>query len=396
MLDMSRVLAGPFATQILADLGAEVIKIEHPQRGDDTRTWGPPFAAGESAYFLSVNRGKRSVAVNLKTEEGVEIVRQLAAKSDLLIENLKPGDMARYGLDYGRLAKLNPRLIYCSVSGFGETGPLNRLPGYDFVVQAMCGIMAMTGQPDGEPMKVGVAWVDILCGLYATIGMLAALKARDVTGQGQYIDLSLWDAGVAAMANLAGAYFVSGKQPPRHGNAHAQIVPYQLFATADGYIVVTVGNDGQFARFAQVIERPQLAIDERFRTNPGRVKYRDVLVPLLAEALRARTTAKWLKALADAKVPAAPLWGLHDALTSPLAQGRNARWTMQHPTAGAVDTVASPLQHMSGTPARLTGPPPTLGQHTKAVLSGLLGYSPEQLQSLATKGAIGLPKGVDG
>lgn len=392
VLDMSRVLAGPFATQILADLGAEVIKIEHPVRGDDTRTWGPPFVGDESAYFLSVNRGKRSVAVDLKTEAGLDIVRGLAAESDLLIENMKPGDMARYGLNYDSLAALNPGLVYCSITGFGETGPLSHLPGYDFAVQAMCGIMAMTGVPDGEPMKVGVAWIDILCGLYAVIAMQAALRARETTGKGQYIDLSLWEAGVAAMANLAGAYLVSGEEPARHGNAHAQIVPYQLFATADGYIVVAVGNDGQFARFAAVIGQPELAADERFRTNPGRVEHRDELVPLLAEALQRRTTEEWLKPFGKANVPAAPLWGLHDALTSELARGRGVRWTVDHPTAGPLDTVASPLQHMSGTPAVATTAPPTLGQHTTEVLSRVLGYSEERLQRLAKLGAIGLPQ----
>lgn len=388
VLDMSRVLAGPFATQIFADLGADVIKIEHPVRGDDTRTWGPPFVEGESAYFLSVNRGKRSVAVDLKTEAGLRLIRQLAAESDVLIENMKPGDMARYGLDYDNLAKVNPRLVYCSITGFGETGPMNHLPGYDFAVQAMCGIMAMTGVPDGEPMKVGVAWVDILCGLYATIAIQAALRARETTGAGQYIDLSLWEAGVAAMANLAGAYLASGEEPARHGNAHAQIVPYELFATGDGYMVVAVGNDGQFARFAEVIGRPELAADERYRTNPGRVQHRETLVPLLSELLKERTTNEWLEPLAKAQVPAAPLWGLHSALNSDLAAGRGTRWTLHHPKVGAMDTVASPLQHMSGTPARPTSPPPMLGEHTETVLRELLDYDEPTIEALKKDGVI--------
>lgn len=390
ILDMSRVLAGPFATQIFADLGAEVIKIEHPVRGDDTRTWGPPFVEGESAYFLSVNRGKKSVGVDLKSEAGLQVVRELAAKSDVLIENMKPGDMARYGLDYDSVAAINPRIVYCSITGFGETGPMSHLPGYDFAVQAMCGIMAMTGEPEGEPMKVGVAWVDILCGLYAGIAIQAALRARELTGKGQYIDLSLWEAGIAAMANLAGAYLASGQEPARHGNAHAQIVPYQLFATADGYMVVAVGNDGQFARFARVIGKPELAEDERYKTNPGRVRNRDELVPLLADVLKTRRTDEWLGPLGEANVPAAPLWGLHAALTSDLAEGRGARWTMQHPTAGSVDTVASPLQHMSGTPARPAGPPPLLGEHTKAVLQDVLGYDDTDIEKLVEKGAVGV------
>lgn len=392
VLDMSRVLAGPFATQILADLGAEVIKIEHPARGDDTRTWGPPFVGGESAYFLSVNRGKRSVAVDLKTEAGQEVLKQLAAKSDLLIENMKPGDMARYGLDYDSLAAINPRLVYCSITGFGQTGPMNHLPGYDFAVQGMCGIMSVTGEPDGEPMKVGVAWIDILTGLYAAVAMQAALRARDVTGRGQYIDLSLWEVGVAAMANLAGAYLVSGRDPARWGNAHAQIVPYEMFPTKDGHMVLAVGNDLQFARFAQVVGRPEWADDERFRTNPARVEHRHVLVPMIEEALRQKTTDEWLAPLAEAKVPAAPVWNLHQVFTSELAQHRGARWPMDHPTAGRIDTVGSPLQHMSATPARPTLPPPTLGQHTEEVLTSVLGYSSEDVRRLAEAGAVGAPE----
>ena len=388
VLDMSRVLAGPFATQILADLGADVIKIEDPTRGDETRQWGPPFAGTESAYFLSVNRGKRSVAVNLKTEQGRRIVRELAAKSDVLIENLKPGDMARYGLDYDSLAAVNPRLVYCSISGFGQSGPMSHLPGYDFAVQGMCGIMSVTGEPDGAPMKVGVAWVDILCGLYATIGIQAALRAREQTGRGQYLDLSLWDAAVAAMANLAQAYLVSGREPKRLGNAHTQIVPYQLFPTADGYIILAVGNDAQFERFCHVIGRPELAADERFATNPARVRNRGELIPILEAVLRERTTDQWLKPLADAKVPAAPVWGLQQVFESDLARHRGMRWPVEHSTAGRVELVGSPLQHMSLTPARPAGPPPTLGQHTEEVLVQLLGYTPDDVRRLVSEGVV--------
>ncbi|MBO8141294.1 MAG: CoA transferase [Firmicutes bacterium] len=392
VLDMSRVLAGPFATQILADLGAEVIKVEDPARGDETRAWGPPFAGSESAYFLSVNRGKRSVAVNLKTEAGRQIVRELAGVSDVLIENLKPGDMARYGLDYETLSVENPRLVYCSITGFGQSGPMSRLPGYDFAVQAMCGIMSVTGAPGGPPTKVGVAWVDILCGLFAAVAIQAALRARERSGRGQYIDLSLWDAGVAAMANLAQAYLVSGKNPRRLGNAHAQIVPYQLFDTADGHLVVAVGNDAQFARFCQCLGRPEWSADPRFATNPARVRHRDELIPLVAGILRGKPTAKWLDLLARAQVPAAPVWELSDVFESDLAAHRGMRWSVEHPAAGTVDLVGSPLQHMSATPAQSQGPPPTLGQHTEEVLCGLLGYTPEQVRALAQAGAIGIGK----
>src|SRR5690606_7299223 len=311
-----------------------------------------------------------------------------AAKSDVLIENLKPGDMARYGLDYASLSAVNPRLVYVSISGFGQTGPMRHLPGYDFAVQGMCGIMSVTGEPRGAPMKVGVAWVDILCGLYAVVAIQAALRARELTGRGQYVDMSLWDAGVAAMANLAQAYLVSGREPKRLGNAHAQIVPYQLFATADGYMVLAVGNDQQFERFCQVIGRPELAQDPRFATNPARVANRDVLIPLLQAVLRERPTAQWLAPLAEAKVPAAPVWGLQQVFESELARHRGMRWPVEHSTAGRVDLVGSPLQHMSGTPARPGGPPPTLGQHTAEVLQQLLGYTAEDVERLAAEGVV--------
>lgn len=390
VLDLSRVLAGPFATQILADLGAEIVKIEDPGRGDETRAWGPPFTQGESAYFLSVNRGKKSAAVNLKSPEGSRIVRELAARSDVFVENFKPGDMARYGLDYQGLAALNPRLVYCSVTGFGQKGPMRYMPGYDFAVQALCGIMAVTGDPEGPPMKVGVAWVDILCGLYAAVAVLAALRARERTGRGQYIDLSLWDAGVAAMANVAQAFLVSGQEPRRYGNAHAQIVPYQLFSTADGYVVVAVGNDAQFRRFCETIGRPELADDPRYATNPGRVANRESLVPLLAEVLAQGATARWLDALGEAKVPAAPVWTSSEVFRSELARARGTRWSVQHPAAGDLELVGSPLQHMSLTPARPGIPPPRLGEHTRWVLESVLHYPPETVDRLAREGAIGL------
>ncbi|MER3552856.1 MAG: CoA transferase [Meiothermus sp.] len=393
VLDLSRVLAGPYCTQTLADLGAEVWKLE-PFWGDETRAWGPPFiepdeyadwkvgAAGESAYYLSVNRGKKSVAVNLKDLRGQEIVRRLASRADVLLENYKVGDLARYGLDYETLRKLNPRLVYCSITGFGQTGPRASEPGYDAALQGYTGIMSVTGETDGPPMKVGVAWIDLLTGITATNAILAALLEREKSGQGQYIDLSLFDVSLAAMANLAQSYLVTGKAPMRKGNAHAQIVPYGAFPTSDGWIVLAVGNDSQYQKLCETIGRAELWADERFRTNPGRVTHRDELIAKLSEITKTQSKSHWLSLLQAAGVPCAPVNDLEGAFADPQTEARKMRQELEHPTLGSVPMVGSPLAFLSRTPAKLGSHPPLLGEHTLEVLTGVLGLSEKQVSEL--------------
>lgn len=388
VLDLSRVLAGPLCTQMLADLGAEVWKIESP-RGDDTRHWGPPFEAGESAYFLSVNRGKQSVVVDLKDPRGATLVRQLAAQADVLVENFKRGDLARYGLDYASLAADNPRLVYASITGFGQHGPRADEPGYDVVAEALTGIMSVTGEPDGPPSKVGVAWIDVMTGLTATIGILAALNARQASGRGQHIDLGLFDVGLMAMVNQAQSFLMTGTPPRRHGNAHPQIVPYQTFRASDGWLMLAVGNDAQFQRLVSAIGQPALGEDARFRTNAGRVAAREALVAKLAAVFIDQPRAVWIATLTAASVPAAPVHDLAEACADPQAAARDAVWTMPHPLLGALKQMANPLQHMSDTPARATAPPPTLGQHTEHVLASALALDPAALAALRQAGVIG-------
>ena len=387
VLDLSRVLAGPYATQILADLGATVWKVEPPW-GDETRAWGPPFVEGESAYFLAVNRGKKSLAIDLKHPRGQGLVRELARRADVLVENFKAGDLARYGLDYPSLAPLNPRLVYVSITGFGQTGPRAAEPGYDLALQGMTGIMSVTGEPDGPPTRVGVAWIDVMTGMMAAIGALAALRERERSGQGQHLDLSLFEVGLAAMANLAQSFLVSGRPPARLGSAHAQIVPYQAFEAADGWLIVAVGNDGQFRRLCEVVGRPDLRDDPRFGTNGDRVRHRAALVPALAEVLRARPRQAWLAAFREAGVPAAPVYDLREALSDPQASARGVLWRVDHPLAPGLPVVASPLQHLSRTPAAPLGPPPLLGQHTAEVLQEVLGLGPAEIEGLAEAGAV--------
>jgi len=381
VLDLSRVLAGPWASQILADLGAEVIKIERPGAGDDTRGWGPPFmhdAQGnetrESAYFLSTNRGKQSVCVDMKSTEGQAVLKQLAAESDVLIENFKVGDAARFGLDYDSLASLNPGLVYCSITGFGQTGPLKDRPGYDFLVQAMGGLMSVTGQPDGAegagPQKVGVALTDIMTGLYATIGVLAALSERERSGLGQHVDLALLDVTAATLANQASNYLVGGMNPTRLGNAHPNIVPYQSFVVADGHLIVAVGNDGQFQRFAEVLGLPELAEDPRFATNAERVGHRDTLVPLLQRAMLERPRDEWLSLLKQAGVPAGPINTVADVFAEPQIQSRGMQVNVPHALNPDLQLVGNPIK-LSRTPVRYGAAPPTLGAHTEAVLEKL-------------------------
>jgi crotonobetainyl-CoA:carnitine CoA-transferase CaiB-like acyl-CoA transferase len=381
VLDLSRVLAGPWASQILADLGAEVIKIERPGQGDDTRHWGPPFmpdAAGEptaeSAYFLCTNRGKRSACVDMKSEGGQAQLRALAKDSDVLIENFKVGGAAACGLDYPSLSALNPRLVYCSITGFGQYGPLRDRPGYDFLVQAMGGLMSVTGQPDGAegagPQKVGVALSDIMTGLYATIGILAALQERARSGLGQQVDLALLDVTAATLANQATNYLVGGLNPTRLGNAHPNIVPYQSFVAADGHLIVAVGNDAQFRRFAEAIGSPELADDERFRSNALRVQHRDALVPLIQARMLTRGKTEWLSLLEAAGVPAGPINTVAEVFSEPQLLARGMRVKVPHPDNPALELVGNPIK-LSRTPVEYGEAPPTLGQHTAAVLEGL-------------------------
>ena len=397
VLDMSRVLAGPWAGQIFADLGADVLKIERPGSGDDTRGWGPPYLKDregkdthEAAYFLAANRGKKSVALDISRAEGQAILRQLAAQSDVLLENYKAGDLTRYGLGYDDLKAINPGLIYCSITGFGQTGPMRQVAGYDFIVQGIGGLMSITGErddrPGGGPQKVGVAVADITTGLYSTIAVLAALAHRAQTGEGQYIDMALLDVQVATIANMNMNYLVAGKVPQRQGNAHANIVPYQVFTAADGDLVLAVGNDSQFAKFCEVA-RCGFAQDERFRRNADRVRNRAVLVPLLEDVLKQKTVSEWVALLEPLGVPVGPINTLAQVFDHPQVISRGMRIDLPHPLAGSVPQVASPIK-MSATPPQYSAAPPTLGQHTREVLKDRLDLSDDDLSALKQDGVI--------
>jgi crotonobetainyl-CoA:carnitine CoA-transferase CaiB-like acyl-CoA transferase len=378
VLDCSRVLAGPWCTQTLADLGADVIKIERPGAGDDTRGWGPPFLqdaegrdTAEAAYYLGTNRNKRSVTVDIATPEGQDIIRRLVRDSDVFVENFKVGDMARYGLDSGALLALNPRLVYCSITGFGQTGPYRERAGYDYAIQGIGGLMSITGErddrPGGGPQKVGVAVADLFTGLYATVAILAALRHRDLTGQGQAIDMALLDTQVAMLANLGANYLVTGKPPGRAGNAHQNIVPYQVFEVADGHLILAVGNDSQFAKFCDVAGRPELARDQRFAKNAGRVRHRDVLVPVLETVLKSRSKQDWLAQLEAAKVPCGAINNFAEVFADPQVIAREMAVNVAHPLQPALKLVASPIK-MSRTPPTVRRPPPLLGEHNDEVL----------------------------
>ncbi len=398
VLDLSRVLAGPWCSQNLADLGADVIKIERPGCGDDTRAWGPPYAkdtegrdTSEAAYYLCANRGKRSVTVDIASLEGQALIRDLALHADVVIENYKVGQLKRYGLDYASLKALKPDLVYCSITGFGQDGPYAHRAGYDFLIQGMGGLMSVTGErdelPGGGPQKAGVALTDLMTGMYATIAVLAALTHRDRTGEGQYIDMALLDTQVAMLANVGSNYLNSGKAPKRWGNAHANIVPYQTFACADGHIIVAAGNDGQYQKFVEAGGRPELALDPRFATNPQRVASRDVLVPLLADMVATRGRDEWIALLEAVGVPCGPINDVGEVFDNEQVQARGMAVDLAHPAAGTVTLVRSPMK-MSGTPATSDKAPPLLGQHTDEVLRDVLNKSGDEIAALRARGVV--------
>jgi len=386
IIDLSRILAGPYCTMLLADYGAEVIKVEQPGMGDGTRQWGPPWIGDESAYFLSVNRNKRSLTLNLKRDEGRTILKQLLADADVLVENFKPGTMKRMGLDYETLRQDNPGLIYCSISGYGQTGPYRNRPGYDFMIQAQGGIMSITGPVYGEPHKVGVAIVDITAGLFASSAILSALHYRDQTGQGQAIDVALLDAQVAWLANVAYNYFATGETPKRYGNAHPNIVPYETFPTSDGTIALAVGSDGQYRELCHAIERPDLWADERFRTNEGRVEHRDELVSLLQEVFRARSSDTWLDLFITMGIPAGPVNDIPTILNDPQVAARQMVQEVEHSTAGRIKLLGH-VAKLSATPAEIRHAPPVLGANTEPILQEL-GYSPAEIANFRQEGVV--------
>ena len=398
VLDFSRILAGPWAAQTMADLGAEVIKIERPGTGDDTRLWGPPFITSEdgreipdAAYFHCANRGKKSITLDLASARGQEIGRRLVATADILLENYKRGGLARYGLDYESLRGVNPGLIYCSITGFGQTGPYADRAGYDFLIQAMGGLMSITGErddlPGGGPQKVGVAVTDVLTGLYTAIAALAAVRERERTGKGKHVDMALFDVAVASTANQAMNYLVTGKAPGRMGNGHPNVVPYQSFATSDGHVVVAVGNDSQFARFCEAGGRPDLAADERFRTNAGRVEHRDALIPAISEMMLTRTRDEWIAALEAVGVPCGPINDLDRIFADPQAEARGLRMELPHSEAGSVPGVANPIRYV-GEPHDYPGGAPALGEHTEEVLGGILGMDADEIAALRKDGVV--------
>jgi len=396
VLDLSRVLAGPWASQILGDLGAEVIKVERPQTGDDTRSWGPPFFQGDdgaemSAYFLSANRNKQSLAIDLTHPEGQALIRKLVAESDVVLENFKVGGLKRYGLDYESLKRVNPKLIYCSITGFGQDGPYSNRPGYDFLIQAMGGLMSITGHPDGAPgsgpMKVGVALTDIMTGLYATIGVLAALAHRDRTGEGQHVEAALLDVQVACLANQAMNYLTTGKVPSRMGNAHPNIVPYEDFPTADGNMVLTVGNDQQFARLCGVLGNPEWATDERFATNRARVANRKELIPKLRQATVMRSTREWVEILEGAGVPCGPVNTIDQVFDDPQVKARGMRQEIVHPGLGIVPTVGNPIK-LKLTPVEYRTAPPLLGEQSAQILQRIIGLSEQEIEALRASRVI--------
>jgi crotonobetainyl-CoA:carnitine CoA-transferase CaiB-like acyl-CoA transferase len=394
VLDLSRILAGPWASQMLADLGAEVIKIERPLVGDDTRSWGPPYmpdaegeATGEAAYFHGANRGKHSVCIDISSTAGQELISKLATKCDVLIENFKVGGLKKYGLDYDSLKRINPKLVYCSITGFGQTGPYAERAGYDFMIQAMGGLMSVTGEPGGQPMKVGVALADVMTGLYAANAIQAALIHQLRSGEGQYIDMALLDVQVATLANQAMNYLASGNNPQRLGNAHPNIVPYQAFQTSDGYLILAVGNDAQFKRFCDLAGRPDLARDDLYLKNSERVKNRQSLIPQLIDIMLSRDTDWWLEQLNAQGIPCGPINHIDQVFSDPQVQHRDMQLELDHPVAGKVASVGNPIK-LSETPVTYDKASPMLGQHTEAVLSELLELNSMQIKQLRAENII--------
>jgi crotonobetainyl-CoA:carnitine CoA-transferase CaiB-like acyl-CoA transferase len=394
VLDLSRILAGPWASQMLADLGAEVIKIERPGSGDDTRAWGPPYmpdesgaATTETAYFHGANRGKKSLCIDMGSPRGQALIRDLVKHCDVLVENFKVGGLARYGLDYESLKAINPKLVYCSITGFGQTGPYAARAGYDFMIQAMGGMMSVTGEADGQPMKIGVALADILTGLYAANAIQAALIHQQKTGQGQYIDMALLDVQVATLANQAMNYLASGNNPRRLGNAHPNIVPYQAFETADGYMILAVGNDAQFERFCDLAGYPELAADERFQKNSNRVRHRETLVPQVSAIMQTKTSADWIELLNARGIPCGPINDLEQVFADPQVRHRGMQLELEHPVAGSVASVANPIR-LSQTPIEYDLAPPLLGQHSDEVLQNILGLDADAIADLRANAII--------
>lgn len=387
VIDLSRVLAGPYCTMMLGDLGAEVIKIEAPGLGDDTRQWGPPWAGGESAYYLCANRNKKSMTLNLKSEQGRAILRGLVRLGDVLVENFRAGTMDRWGLSYAELKAINPGLVYCSISGYGLDGPYRDHPGYDFITQAEGGIMSITGPVDGPPYKVGVAIVDLTAAMFAATAILAALRERERSGMGQQVDMSLLECQLAWLANVAGNYLVSGQTPGRYGNDHPNIVPYGVFATADGHVALGVGNDRQYRAFCEAAGCPSLAADPRFATNPARVENRELLIGLLQEQFTTRTTAEWIALIREIDIPGGPINSVDQAFDHPQVKARGVITETPHPTAGSVRLVRSPM-NLSRTPPETRLPPPLLGEHTDQVLADLLGLGPDEVASLRAQGIV--------
>ena len=397
VLDLSRILAGPWAGQVLADLGADVVKVERPGAGDDTRSWGPPFLKDESGrttsdagYFLAVNRGKRSITLDLSKPEGQELVRRLAARADILLENYKVGTLEKFGLGYEDLKKVNPRLVYCSVTGFGQTGPKRDHAAYDFMIQAASGLMSVTGERDGlpgaGPQKVGVPIVDLMTGMYTAVAVLAGLARRDHTGEGEYIDIGMLDVGVSMLANQAMNYLISGKAPRRAGNKHPNIQPQDVFATRDGYIALVVGNDSQYVKFCEAVGRPEWAGDERFRTNAGRVTNQAVLLPMIGELLATRDTRAWSELFNSAGVPCGPINTVPEVFEDEQVKHREMLIRIAHPAAGSVPQVASPMKFTEA-PLSFDRPPPLIGQHTQEILREI-GLDAGQIEALAAQGII--------